>query len=52
VAGYAGGETAEIGQTPQGQYASAGFKSMIVGYTPGSSIQNFLAKVLHASTVM
>ncbi len=53
VAGMAGAETAETGTTPQGDLASAGFNCMLVGYRSSSiSLQTFIAKCVHASTVM
>ncbi|MCB0758337.1 MAG: S8 family peptidase [Flavobacteriales bacterium] len=54
VAGFAGAETAETGQSPIGRNASAAFKCKLVAYssTNGVSTNTFLAKALHSSTVM
>ncbi len=52
VAGFASGETAETGQTPNGIYASVGFKTKIIAYFSPMERVDFLNKALHASTVM
>jgi subtilisin family serine protease len=51
VASFASAETTEQGGTPQGQLASVGFNTKIIGYLSGSRQTN-LAKALHACNVM
>lgn len=51
VASFASAETTEQGGTPQGQLASVGFNTKIIGYMSGSRQTN-LAKALHACNVM
>ncbi len=51
VASFASAETTEQGNIPQGQLASIGFNTKIVGYLTGSR-QTVLAKALHASNAM
>lgn len=50
VASYVAGETTEIGGTSNGQLASVGFNSMMMGYKAWSG--NYLQRALHASSVM
>lgn len=52
VASYAGAETTEQGNIPNGQLASAGFKNKIIFYNANVSRQVFLQKALHASNIM
>jgi len=51
VASFASAETTEQGGTSQGQLASVGFNTKIIGYM-SSSRQDNLAKALHACNVM
>lgn len=50
VASYVAGETTEIGGTSNGQLASVGFNTMMIGYKAWSG--NYLQRALHASSVM
>lgn len=50
VASYVSGETTEIGGTPNGQLASVGFNTKMIGYKAWSG--SYLARALHASSVM
>lgn len=52
VAGFASAETTENGQTPNGQYASVGFKTKMIAYFAPGDMVGFLQKALHASKVM
>ena len=52
VASFASAETTEQGGSSQGQLASVGFNTKIIGYMSSSSRQVNLAKALHASNVM
>ncbi len=52
VASFAAAETTEQGGSPQGQLASVGFNTKIIGYLSTSSRQTNLKKALHASNVM
>ncbi len=52
VASCIAAETTEIGDTPQGHLASAGFNCMMVGYRSPPLRSTFLQKALHASAVM
>lgn len=50
VASYVAGETTEIGGSSNGQLASVGFNTMMIGYKAWSG--NYLERALHASSVM
>ena len=50
VAGFASGETTEIGNTPNGSYAAIGFNTKMIAYKAWSG--NYIQRALHASTVM
>lgn len=50
VASYVSGETAEVGGTSNGQLASVGFNTKMIGYRAWNG--NYLQKALHASSVM
>jgi len=52
VAGHAGAETTEQGNTANGQAASAGFKNKVIFYNSYGTRQDFLQKAMHASFVM
>jgi len=52
VASFASAETTEIGGISEGQLASVGFNTKIIGYMSSSSRQTNLAKALHACNVM
>lgn len=52
VASFASAETTEQGGTAQGQLASVGFNTKIIGYMSTPSRQTNLAKALHACNVM
>jgi subtilisin family serine protease len=50
VASYVAGETTETGQSANGQLASVGFNTSMMGYKAWNG--NYLARALHASSVM
>lgn len=50
VASYVAGETTETGQTANGQIASIGFNTKMIGYKAWEG--NYLDRALYASTVM
>ena len=52
VASFVAAETTETGNIANGQLASIGFNTMMIGYRSPGFTNNFLQKALHASTVM
>ena len=50
VASFVGAETTEVGGTVQGQLASVGFNTRMIGYK--ALFGNYLKRALHASSVM
>lgn len=51
VSVFASGETAEVGETPNGPLASVGFNTKLIVYKTESPMMDNLAKALHASTI-